>query len=122
MLDRLRIWARSLKRDATALWIAARDPRTPRLAKLVALATAAYAFSSIDLIPDFVPVLGLLDDLILVPAGLWLALRLIPAPLMAEFREQATVQTRPISRMAASIVIAIWILAASACLWAVTAL
>jgi uncharacterized membrane protein YkvA (DUF1232 family) len=121
MFDRLRNWARLLKRDATALWIAARDPRTPRLAKFVALATAAYAFSPIDLIPDFVPVLGLLDDLILVPAGLWLALRLIPAPLMAEFRARAAAQTRPVSRAAAGIVIAIWAFAAAACLWAVTA-
>lgn len=121
MLDRLRRWARTLKREVGALWFAARDPRTPKLAKLVALATAAYALSPIDLIPDFVPVLGLLDDLILVPAGLWLARRLIPAALMAEFRAGAEARALPASRGAAGIVIALWVLCAAAILWAVAA-
>ena len=85
----VRAWARRLKRDVVALWIAARDPRTPLAAKLVAGAVAAYALSPIDLIPDFIPILGYLDDLIIVPAGIWLALRLIPASLMMEFRSQA---------------------------------
>jgi uncharacterized membrane protein YkvA (DUF1232 family) len=101
MLERLRDWARIVKREVGALWLAARDSRTPKFAKLVALATAAYALSPIDLIPDFVPVLGLLDDLILVPAGLWLARRLIPPALMAEFRAAAEARGFPASRAAA---------------------
>ena len=82
----LKSWARALKRDVSALWIAARDPRVPWYAKALAGAVAAYALSPIDLIPDFIPVLGYLDDLILVPAGIWLVLRLVPRNLMREFR------------------------------------
>jgi uncharacterized membrane protein YkvA (DUF1232 family) len=85
----LRNWARLLRHDAVALWLAARDPRTPVLAKVVAAAVAAYALSPIDLIPDFVPVLGYLDDVIIVPLGILLAVRLIAPELMAEFREAA---------------------------------
>ncbi|MCM0019993.1 MAG: YkvA family protein [Tagaea sp.] len=121
MLERLRGWARVLKRDVGALWLAARDPRTPALAKFVALATAAYALSPIDLIPDFIPVLGLLDDLILVPAGLWLALKLIPADLMAELRAAAETRARPVSRVAAGVVVLLWLAGAVAILWAVAA-
>lgn len=121
MLDRLRRSAKSLKRDALALWLAARDPRTPKLAKFVALATAAYAFSPIDLIPDFIPVLGLLDDLILIPAGLWLALKLVPPDLMAEFRAAAEARGLPASRGGAAVVIALWLACAAAILWAVAA-
>ena len=90
--------------------MAARDPRTPLAAKIVAGATAAYAFSPIDLIPDFIPVLGLLDDLLLVPMGVWLALRLIPAPLIAELRVQAEGDLDfPVSRIAALGVILVWL-------------
>lgn len=121
MLDRLRDWARRLKREVGALWLAARDPRTPPLAKFVALATAAYALSPIDLIPDFVPVLGLLDDLILVPTGIWLARRLIPPALLDEFREAAQARDFPVCRTAAGVVIALWVLCAAAILWAVAA-
>ena len=103
---------------ALALWIAARDARTPLAAKLVALATSAYAFSPIDLIPDFVPVLGLLDDLVLVPAGLWLAVRLIPPALMDEFRRAAAAADRPVSRLAAVFIVAVWL--ASAWLFVLT--
>ncbi|RAK57209.1 YkvA family protein [Phenylobacterium deserti] len=111
----LRTWARALKRDAHVVWLCARDPRTPWAAKAVALLVAAYAFSPLDLIPDFVPVLGYLDDLILVPAGLWLALKLIPAQLLAEHRAAAeAVAARPISRIAAGAVLAIWAAAAIA--------
>jgi uncharacterized membrane protein YkvA (DUF1232 family) len=79
-------------------------------AKLLAGAVAAYAFSPIDLIPDFIPVLGLLDDLLIVPAGVWLALKLIPAPLMAEYREKAgRMAERPVSRGAGVAIIAAWI-------------
>lgn len=113
MLSRLRTWARALKRDVIALWIAARDRRTPWYAKLAAGAVAAYALSPIDLIPDFVPVLGYLDDVILVPLGIWLAVALVPAPLMAEFRAEAARRaSRPKSAAGAVLVIAIWLAAA----------
>ena len=83
---RVRNWARRLKRDVVALWLAARDPRVPLPAKLLAGAVAAYALSPIDLIHDFIPVIGYLDDLLIVPAGIWLALRLIPAEVIAALR------------------------------------
>lgn len=110
MLDRLRSWARALKRDVVALWLAARDPRTPLAAKLAAGAVAAYALSPIDLIPDFVPVLGYLDDLLIVPTGIALAVHLIPAPLMAEFRAQALARLeRPRSLAAAGVIVGLWV-------------
>ena len=80
MVERLRGWARDIKRDVHALYLSARDPRVPWYAKAVAVVVAAYALSPIDLIPDFIPVLGYLDDLILVPLGILLAVRLIPPP------------------------------------------
>ena len=111
-------WARSVKRDVVALWIAARDDRTPLMAKIVAGAVAAYAHSPVDLIPDFVPVLGYLDDLIIVPLGILIAIRLIPAPLMSEFRDMATERTqRPVSRSGLVAIVIIWLLAAALCLW-----
>lgn len=108
-------WARRtshrLRRDAHMLWIAARDTRTPLLAKLVGGLVAAYALSPIDFIPDFVPVLGLLDELILVPIGLAIAVRLVPKPLMAEFRNAADLAVeRPISRLGAAMIIGLWTL------------
>lgn len=108
-----------MKRDAVALWIAARDERTPLVAKLTAGAVAAYALSPIDLIPDFIPVLGYLDDLLIVPAGVALAVRMIPAPLMDEFRARADDQLgRPSSRVAAAVIVALWLCAGLACvLW-----
>ena len=93
-----RTWARRVRRDVRALWIAARDPRTPWYAKLLAGAVVAYALSPIDLIPDVVPVLGYLDDLVLLPLGILLAVRLIPGPLMAEYRAAAAaLDERPAS-------------------------
>ena len=116
-LGRLRDWARGLKRDLRTIGLAARDPRVPLLAKVVALAVTAYALSPIDLIPDFIPVLGLLDDVLIVPAGLWLALRLIPAPLVAELRAKAETAGRlPPSRLGAVLVVLVW-LAGGAALW-----
>ena len=116
-LGRLRDWARGLKRDLRTIGLAARDPRVPLLAKVVALAVTAYALSPIDLIPDFIPVLGLLDDVLIVPAGLWLALRLIPAPLVAELRAKAETAGRlPASRVGAVLVVLAW-LAGGAALW-----
>ena len=113
----LRAWARSLKRDVVALWIAARDPRVPWYAKVLAGAVAAYALSPIDLIPDFIPVLGYLDDLLIVPAGIWLVVRLIPLPMMAEFRIEAARRERPISYGAAAMIVAVWLAAVAAIVW-----
>jgi uncharacterized membrane protein YkvA (DUF1232 family) len=106
-------WARLVKRDVVALWIAARDRRTPISAKLVAGLVAAYALSPIDLIPDFVPILGYLDDLIIVPFGVLLAVRLVPPHLMAEFRKLAAQRhERPVTRAGLVVVIAIWLVVA----------
>jgi uncharacterized membrane protein YkvA (DUF1232 family) len=114
----LRTWARNIKRDVVALWLAARDERVPWHAKAVAAAVAAYALSPIDLIPDFIPVLGHLDDLIIVPLGIALAARLVPPILMAEFRaEAARREARPKSLVAAAFIVAVWIIAAGVLLW-----
>lgn len=119
MFARLREWANAAKRDIAALWIAARDPRVPLGAKLVAGATAAYALSPVDLIPDFIPVLGYLDDLILIPFGVWLAIKLVPAELMAEFRAQAAALGQlPSSRAAAAAIVIFWIAVMAAIFWA----
>lgn len=100
MLRRLRDLARHLKAELLALSLAARDPRTPWPARLLAGLVLAYALSPIDLIPDFIPVLGQLDDLLLVPAGLWLVLRLIPPPVLADARAQAAAHPARLARSA----------------------
>jgi uncharacterized membrane protein YkvA (DUF1232 family) len=111
----VKLWARALKRDVVALWIAARDPRTPWYAKAAAGAVAAYALSPIDLIPDFVPLLGYLDDLVIVPLGIALSVRLVPSELMAEFRREAgSREGRPRSVVAAVAIAAIWALSIGA--------
>jgi uncharacterized membrane protein YkvA (DUF1232 family) len=111
-------WARLVKRDIHAIYLCSRDPRVPWHAKALAIFVAAYALSPIDLIPDFVPVLGYLDDVILVPAGIWLVVRLIPANVMAEHRElAAAAHDRPVSRTAAAVIVAIWIASALLCGW-----
>lgn len=111
-------WAKAIKRDVVALWLAARDPRTPLAAKFVAGAVAAYGLSPIDLIPDFVPILGYLDDLVIVPAGILLAVRLIPPDLMAEFRaEVATREGRPISYAGAAFIAMVWLVSAAPLFW-----
>ncbi len=118
MLERIKQWARTIRRDVIALWIATRDPRVPWYAKALATAIAAYALSPVDLIPDFIPVLGYLDDLVIVPAGILLVVWLIPAPLMAEFREQAAViAQKPRSTSAAVIIIMIWVAVAALAGW-----
>ena len=106
----LRERARALKRDTLALTFALRDPRTPLIAKVVAGLVVAYALSPIDLIPDFIPVLGYLDDVILVPLGILLSLKLIPGEVLdaARIKADATLE-RPINRVAGVIVVAIWI-------------
>jgi uncharacterized membrane protein YkvA (DUF1232 family) len=118
-LARLRAWARAVRRDVMALWLAARDPRTPWLAKAVCAAIAAYALSPIDLIPDVIPVLGLLDEVILLPPLILLAVRLVPPDLMAELREEAARRVEhPVSRMGAAMVVGLWILALVLIAWA----
>lgn len=108
---KLRQWARNLKRDVLALYLAARDRRVPWYAKVVAGCVVAYALSPIDLIPDFIPVLGYLDDLILVPLGIALAVRLIPPDLMAENRLKASqMAARPTSRAGAVAIMVLWLI------------
>ena len=115
----LRRWAQRLKRDVVAVWFAARDPATPFAVRLLAAAVAAYALSPIDLIPDFIPVLGLLDDALIVPLGLWWVLRLLPADVLQRAREKATtVLERPRSRTAAVVIACLWlVMAAAAVAW-----
>jgi uncharacterized membrane protein YkvA (DUF1232 family) len=119
MLDRIKIWARALKRDAYAIYLAARDPNMPWYVKVLAAVVAAYAFSPIDLIPDFIPILGYLDDLILVPLGIWLVVSLIPEQAMAEYRARAgEVMQRPHDgKITAIAIIAIWITGAALLCW-----
>ncbi len=117
MLDRLLQWAKQLKREAVTLWFCYRHPQTPLIAKMLAISVVAYAFSPIDLIPDFIPVLGLLDDAILLPIGIWLTLKFIPAPILAECRKKATLwmaekHSKPRNWLGAAIVIVLWIAAA----------
>lgn len=110
MSEKLKDWARALKRDVHAIYLASRDPRVPWYAKALAVAVAGYALSPIDLIPDFIPVLGYLDDIILVPLGIVLVLKLIPASIMAEHRASALAQQdRPVSRAAALAIVCVWI-------------
>jgi uncharacterized membrane protein YkvA (DUF1232 family) len=118
MLNKIKSWARRLKRDAHAIYLAAQSPRVPWHARILAIAVAGYALSPIDLIPDFIPVLGYVDDLIIVPLGIWLVLSLIPDDVMAECRAMADeAATRPRNRVAAAAIIAIWIFAAAALGW-----
>ena len=104
--------ARRLKREVYALYLAVRDPRCPWYARLFAGMVVAYAFSPIDLIPDFIPVIGYLDDLILVPLGVMVAIRLIPPQILAESRAEAgrvIAAGKPVNRVAAAVIIAIWL-------------
>jgi uncharacterized membrane protein YkvA (DUF1232 family) len=118
MLARVKSWADNLRRDVVALFLAARDARTPWYAKVAAGIVAAYALSPIDLIPDFIPIIGYLDDLVFVPLGIWVVVRLIPSNLMGEFRaEAARINTRPRSLAGAVVVVIAWILAAAMLTW-----
>ncbi|TAV89077.1 YkvA family protein [Rhizobium leguminosarum] len=111
LISKAKIWAKSLKRDIVALWLAARDPRVPWHAKAVAGAVAAYALSPIDLIPDFIPILGYLDDLLIVPLGIMLAIRLVPVEVMNELRAEATRRIeRPSSRAGLIFILAVWLI------------
>jgi uncharacterized membrane protein YkvA (DUF1232 family) len=119
MFDRIKIWALTLKRDAYAVYLAARNPNTPWHVKVLAVVVAAYAFSPIDLIPDFIPILGYLDDLILVPVGIWLVVSLIPEQAMVEYRAKANeiVQRPHDGKVAAIAIMAIWMLGAALLCW-----
>src|SRR3954469_10548449 len=118
MLTRMKAWARSIKTDVHAIYFATRDPRVPWPAKAVAVVVAAYALSPIDLIPDFIPVLGVLDDLIIVPLGIWLVIALIPEDLMREYRAMASAAAQPaVSKAAAIIIVAVWISGAALLGW-----
>jgi len=115
---RLKSWARGVKRDVHALHLAGRDPRVPWYAKAMAVVVAGYALSPLDLIPDFIPVVGYLDDLVLVPAGILLVIRLIPPEIMAEHRATAAAALdRPVSRGAAVAIICVWVAAVALSGW-----
>jgi uncharacterized membrane protein YkvA (DUF1232 family) len=118
MADRLKQWARSLKGDVIAIYFAARDPRVPWYAKVLALCVAGYALSPIDLIPDFVPFLGYLDDVVIVPLGILAVIKLIPPAIMAEHRAAAAlVAEKPVSRTAAAVIILIWVASIGLVTW-----
>ncbi|RDC60574.1 Carbonate dehydratase [Alteripontixanthobacter maritimus] len=105
----MRDWARALLCEVAVLWLAARDPRTPLLAKIIAGFVAAYALSPIDLIPDFIPIIGLLDDALLIPAGIWLARRLVPHNLMTDLRLKADQAKPSRSAIGAVFVVSTWL-------------
>jgi uncharacterized membrane protein YkvA (DUF1232 family) len=118
LLSRIKTWALALRRDAHAIYLASRDPRVPWYVKILAVAIAGYALSPIDLIPDFIPVLGYLDDLIIVPLGIWLVVALIPEEVMHEHRAMARAAAqRPVSKAAAIIIVALWISGAALLGW-----
>ncbi|ANN68053.1 YkvA family protein [Bordetella bronchialis] len=118
-----RLWALRTRQDAMAVWYAMRNPATPWYAKALAILVAAYILSPIDLIPDFIPVLGLLDDIVLVPILIWATMRALPAPVRAESRERAQAWSarrlaKPRSRAGAIFVVLVWIaIAAAIALW-----
>ena len=118
MLARIKSWASALKRDGHAIYLASRDPRVPWYAKALAIAVAGYALSPIDLIPDFIPIVGYLDDLILLPLGIWLVVSLIPPEIMVECRARADeAAQRPVSRAGMAAIILLWIAGALTLGW-----
>src|SRR5215468_8223483 len=109
MRQRARYWARLVKRDVHAIYCAARDPRVPWYAKTLAICVAGYALSPIDLIPDFVPIVGYMDDVIIVPLGILIVVKLIPPEIMAEHRAwAAAAQDRPVSATAGIVIVVVW--------------
>jgi uncharacterized membrane protein YkvA (DUF1232 family) len=114
MLNQLKARARALKTEAYAIYLAARDPRTPWYAKALIFFVVAHTFSPIDLIPDFIPILGYLDDLIITPGGIWLAVRLIPPEVLDEARAKAAIRDvdRSVGKVGAVLIILVWIIAA----------
>ena len=122
LLTKLKERAQHLKGETFALYLAARDPRTPWYVKLLVSGIVAYAFSPIDLIPDFVPVLGYLDDLILIPIGIALVIKLVPDSVLADCRARAKDAMQngmPVSRIAGAVIVLIWLMLVAACIvWA----
>jgi uncharacterized membrane protein YkvA (DUF1232 family) len=113
MLQKWKEIVRKLKEDIYTLYLASRDPRIPFLAKVVLVLTVAYAFSPIDLIPDFIPVLGYVDDLVLLPMGIWLTIKLMPADVLDEYRQKARQmlqQPRQVNYTMAAVIVIIWLL------------
>ena len=120
LLDKTRDWARRIKRDGVTLWFARKHAGTPLVARLLCVLVVAYALSPIDLIPDFIPVLGYLDDVILLPVLIWLAVRLLPSEVLAECRSRAeewieNAGRKPTSNWGIAFVVLAWILAS----WAI---
>lgn len=120
LIDTIKSWARRIRQDALTLWFCARHPDTPLAAKILALVLAAYAFSPIDLIPDFIPILGFLDEVILLPLGIALCIRLVPGSVIEECRRQAAEwmsrsHPRPRSYAAATVIVTLWGVAIWAC-------
>lgn len=116
-MQRLKTWARALKRDVMTLWFALKHPDTPWYARALAAVITAYALSPIDLIPDFIPVLGYLDDLIIVPAGVWLLLKIVPENVVVDSRAKSEKwllekKGKPRSYVGLSVVLILWVLAA----------
>lgn len=113
MLSELKNWARRIKRDGVMLWFACRDPRTPWWLKALAMFVVAYALSPIDLVPDFIPVLGFVDDVILLPVLIWLIVRYLPPDIACDGRQQAEAwlaerQAKPVSRAGLVLVLLVW--------------
>lgn len=120
MIESWKKVAKALKRQTLALYFAYRDPRVPWFAKAWILLVIAYAFSPIDLIPDFIPVLGYLDDLVIIPFGVWVAVRMIPSEVMLESRSRAeTHEGKPVFRQMAWIVVLIWLVVIVWLVWTV---
>jgi uncharacterized membrane protein YkvA (DUF1232 family) len=121
--DNLKTWARRIKRDGVTLWFAGKSPRTPWYAKALGVFVVAYALSPIDLIPDFIPVLGYVDDVLLLPVLIWLTIRLLPPEVLAECRSQAeewmqTKGSKPNSRAGAVLIVVLWLaIGGAAWLW-----
>lgn len=114
LAEDLRAWARKLKTEVYALYLAYKDPRVPWYARVFAAIIVGYAFSPIDLIPDPIPILGYLDDIILVPLGIALAIRMIPPQILSECREKArTLQDKPVNKIAAVLIVAVWLILAA---------
>lgn len=110
--EKLKRWASRLKAEVYALYLAYKDPRVPVYARVFAAVVVGYAFSPIDLIPDVIPIVGYLDDLVLVPLGVALAIRMIPAPVLAECRERAReviARGKPVNKVAAAVIVAVWV-------------
>ncbi len=116
----LRTWAQQIRQHTLVVYFAARDPRTPAVVRILAFLVAAYALSPIDLIPDFIPVVGYLDDLLLIPLGLALVVRFTPQVVIESAREKAAhLSSKPVSRAAAAVVVLLWlVLAVVAIRWA----